>query len=183
MLINLSLSCVYFVVFGCDLFEEQILIGVLELMNEGYVLVKIMVMWLIEFVCREDFVLNWCMLIFCNFYGFFDSFDFVCLYLLFVIIYKLYYVKWICVVQVQIWGDGEVWCEFMYVFDLVDVILCVLVDLGVFVLMNIGVGQDYVINDYYCIVVGVIGWQGDFSYDLIKFVGMCQKLLFVVCQM
>jgi GDP-L-fucose synthase len=42
--------------------------------------------------------------------------------------------------------------------------------------MNIGVGQDHSINDYYHSVARVIGWQGRFVHDLTKPVGMARKL-------
>ena len=42
--------------------------------------------------------------------------------------------------------------------------------------MNAGLGHDHAINDYYATVAEVIGWQGRFTHDLSKPVGMKQKL-------
>ena len=42
--------------------------------------------------------------------------------------------------------------------------------------MNIGLGHDHSINDYYATVADVIGWQGSFTHDLSRPVGMKQKL-------
>jgi GDP-L-fucose synthase len=42
--------------------------------------------------------------------------------------------------------------------------------------MNIGLGHDHSINDYYATVADVIGWQGAFTHDLSRPVGMKQKL-------
>lgn len=43
--------------------------------------------------------------------------------------------------------------------------------------MNIGLGHDHSINDYYNIVSKVIGWDGAFHHDLTRPTGMKQKLL------
>ena len=43
-------------------------------------------------------------------------------------------------------------------------------------LMNIGIGHDFTISEYYKTVSKVIGWDGNFTYDLSKPVGMKQKL-------
>jgi GDP-L-fucose synthase len=42
--------------------------------------------------------------------------------------------------------------------------------------MNIGLGHDHSINDYYATVAEVIGWQGEFTHDLSRPVGMKKKL-------
>ena len=43
--------------------------------------------------------------------------------------------------------------------------------------MNVGLGHDYSINEYYAIAANVIGWKGQFVHDLTKPVGMKQKLV------
>jgi len=42
--------------------------------------------------------------------------------------------------------------------------------------MNLGVGTDYTIKEYYESVAQVIGWQGEFVFDKSKPTGMAQKL-------
>jgi len=44
-------------------------------------------------------------------------------------------------------------------------------------LMNVGLGRDYQVNDYYKAVAEVIGYGGRFIHDLLKPVGMKQKLV------
>ena len=44
--------------------------------------------------------------------------------------------------------------------------------------MNCGLGVDYSVDFYYRVVAEVIGWDGQFVYDLSKPVGMKQKALF-----
>jgi GDP-L-fucose synthase len=43
-------------------------------------------------------------------------------------------------------------------------------------LMNIGVGIDYSVNDYYKIAAEVVGYHGAFTHDLGKPAGMMRKL-------
>jgi GDP-L-fucose synthase len=43
-------------------------------------------------------------------------------------------------------------------------------------LMNVGVGRDCSIKEYYEVCKRVIGYQGDFTFDLSKPAGMKQKL-------
>jgi GDP-L-fucose synthase len=42
--------------------------------------------------------------------------------------------------------------------------------------MNVGLGYDYTINEYYNVAAQVIGWQGEFVHDLTKPTGMRRKL-------
>ena len=43
-------------------------------------------------------------------------------------------------------------------------------------LMNCGLGYDYSIKQYYEAVANVIGWHGQFKYNISKPTGMMQKL-------
>ena len=43
--------------------------------------------------------------------------------------------------------------------------------------LNVGLGQDYTINEYYQAIAGVVGYTGEFKHDLSKPVGMKQKLI------
>ena len=43
--------------------------------------------------------------------------------------------------------------------------------------INVGLGKDYTINEYYQAVAEVVGYTGSFEHDLSKPVGMRQKLI------
>ena len=43
--------------------------------------------------------------------------------------------------------------------------------------INVGLGHDYTINEYYNIIAKVVGYKGKFVHDLSKPVGMKQKLI------
>ena len=44
-------------------------------------------------------------------------------------------------------------------------------------ILNVGLGEDYSINEYYEIIANTIGFDGKFTFDLTKPVGMKRKLL------
>ena len=80
--------------------------------------------------------------------------------------------------EVEVWGDGTARREFMYAGDLADAVLRGLADFEQLPdLMNIGLGHDFSINEYYAAAAEVIGWQGKFVHDITKPVGMKQKLV------
>ncbi|WP_199258432.1 GDP-L-fucose synthase family protein [Paracoccus binzhouensis] len=183
VLINLSSSCVYPRDLGRDLSEEQILTGALEPTNEGYALAKILAMRLVDYACREDRGLQWRTLIPCNLYGPHDTFDPRQSHLLPAIIHKIHRARVEGHATVEIWGDGTARREFMYAGDLAEAILRALADPSALPpVMNVGPGDDHAIDDYYRIVAEVIGWQGRFTHDLGKPVGMRRKLLSVARQ-
>ena len=43
--------------------------------------------------------------------------------------------------------------------------------------LNIGLGHDYSVKDYYTTIASVLGYDGSFDYDLSKPVGMNRKLV------
>ena len=80
--------------------------------------------------------------------------------------------------SVEIWGDGTARREFMYAGDLADAVVRSVdrFDPLPFT-MNVGLGHDYTINEYYQAVAQVLGYHGDFVYDTSKPVGMARKLV------
>ena len=46
-------------------------------------------------------------------------------------------------------------------------------------IMNVGVGKDHSVLDYYKIVAKNFGWNGSFDFDISKPVGQKQKLVSV----
>ena len=157
--------------------EEYILEGKLEPTNEGYAIAKIVALRLCQYIRKEDPSYNYKTLIPCNLYGRFDKFDPKKSHLLPAIIHKVHHAKITGKQSVEIWGDGSARREFMYVEDLADAIYFAMESiLDIPDLMNIGVGTDYTIKEYYESVAKAIGWQGEFVFDHSKPTGMAQKL-------
>ena len=176
-LINLASTCIYPREAQNPLKEECILGGKLEPTNEGYAIAKIVALRLCQYIRKEDPGYNYKTLIPCNLYGRFDKFDPKKSHLLPAIIHKIHHAKITDKQSVEIWGDGSARREFMYVEDLADAIYFAMESiLDIPDLMNIGVGTDYTVKEYYESVSKVIGWQGEFVFDHSKPTGMAQKL-------
>ena len=80
--------------------------------------------------------------------------------------------------SIDIWGDGLARREFMYTADLADFIYYSINNYEKMPQnINVGIGLDYSINEYYKIIADVIGFKGKFKNDLSKPVGMKKKLI------
>ncbi|GAB3649071.1 GDP-L-fucose synthase family protein [Ramlibacter alkalitolerans] len=177
-LLNLGSSCMYPREAHNPLTESAVLQGELEPTNEGYALAKIAVARLCQYVGRERPELSYKTLIPCNLYGPHDKFDPKHSHLVPAIIHKVHTAKVQGRAEVEIWGDGSARREFMFAPDLADAIWRAV---GAFdplpQMMNVGVGRDHSVNDYYRIAAEVIGWDGRFVHDTSKPAGMKQKLV------
>ncbi|MGV0954053.1 MAG: GDP-L-fucose synthase family protein [Fluviibacter sp.] len=177
-LINLGSSCMYPRDAQNPLHEDMVLKGELEPTNEGYALAKVTVARLCEYISREDPEFQYKTLIPCNIYGRFDKFDPKNSHMVPAIIHKLHCAKRDGVDEVEIWGDGWARREFMYAGDLANVIWDAAERYkSLPSMMNVGLGEDLSVNEYYQAAALVIGYTGRFVHNLTKPVGMKQKLV------
>ncbi len=181
--INLGSACMYPRGHTEPLSEKMILSGELEPTNEGYALAKIVAAKMCTFIRRENPKFYYKTLIPCNLFGRYDKFDPENSHLLPAIIHKIFKAKERNISTVEIWGDGTARREFMYTGDLADAVLKAALDVEKIPdLLNIGLGRDYSITDYYSIVRKIIGWQGEFRYNSNMPAGMRRKLLSIKLQ-
>ena len=177
-LINLASSCVYPRNAPNPLKEEYILTGELEPTNEGYALAKVVVSRLCQYISNQDPEFQYKTLLPCNLYGRWDKFDPACSHLIPAILHKLHQAVVVGQEEVEIWGDGTARREFMCSADLADCLVEAIKRFGSLpLLMNVGLGHDHSINEYYKIASEVIGYRGRFVHDLSKPVGMKQKVV------
>lgn len=177
-LINLGSSCMYPRGHHHPLLEKMVLTGELEPTNEGYALAKIATARLCQYVMRESPGMLYKTLIPCNLYGRHDAFDPVRSHLIPAIIYKTHAALCSGADSIEIWGTGEARREFMYAGDLADAVVQAIIRFDTLPdVMNIGLGHDYSINEYYRAVAQVMGFKGGFIHDLDKPVGMARKLV------
>ena len=176
--INLGSSCMYPRNAPNPLKEEMVLQGELEPTNEGYALAKVSIQRICEYINMMNSEFDYKTLVPCNLYGRWDKFDPSRSHMIPAVIHKLHMAKMNNVVTVEIWGSGEVRREFMYAGELAKSIFHVLDNYEKCPsVLNIGLGQDFTINEYYEIAAEVIGFQGSFIHDLSKPEGMKQKLV------
>lgn len=179
-LLNLGSSCMYPRNHNEPLKEELVLKGELEPTNEGYALAKVVTARLCEYIMREDVSYQYKTLIPCNLYGRHDKFDPAHSHLIPAIIHKVHQAKQNGQESVEIWGDGTARREFMYSGDLADALIRAIKEFEALPsTMNIGLGHDYTINEYYQAAADVMGYTGTFVHDLSKPVGMVRKLVSV----
>lgn len=177
-LINLGSSCMYPRSAPNPLKEELILKGELEPTNEGYALAKISIQRLCSYIMRENPELAFKTLIPCNLYGKYDKFDPKHSHMIAAVIRKIHEAKVEGKSSVEIWGSGTARREFMYAGDLADFMA---LSIGRFNampdLLNVGLGYDYSIDEYYEAVARVVGYEGKFFHDTTKPEGMDRKLV------
>ncbi|KQN75249.1 GDP-fucose synthetase [Devosia sp. Leaf64] len=177
-LLNLGSSCMYPRNAQNPLREEMILTGELEPTNEGYALAKILVARLCEYIEREDPRFQYKTLVPCNLYGPHDKFDPAHSHLVPAIIHKVSQAKRTGLTEVEVWGTGNARREFMYAGDLADCVWSAVERFEALPgLMNVGLGSDLSILDYYHAVARIVGYSGTFVHDLTKPEGMAQKLV------
>ena len=177
-LLNLASSCMYPRDMEIGLTEDMILKGELEPTNEGYALAKVVATRLCEYMNREDEKWQYKSAISCNLYGKYDKFDPKHSHMVPAVIRKIYEAKENNINEVEIWGDGLSRREFMYAGDLADFVYYALDHFDKMPQnLNVGLGRDYTINEYYQVIAKVIGYEGTFTHDLSKPMGMKKKMI------
>ena len=176
--LNLGSSCMYPRNAENPLKEECLLTGELEPTNEGYALAKIVAQRLIHYLSNEDDSVCYKTIIPCNLYGAFDKFDEHNAHMIPAVITRIHRAVKNKTQKISIWGDGKARREFMYAGDLAEIIWNIVPRIeSIPQMMNIGMGVDYSILDYYKVIAKTVGFHGDFVFDLSKPIGMKQKLV------
>ncbi len=175
---NLSSSCMYPRDAKNPLSEELILKGELEPTNEGYAIAKVASTRLCEYINREDRYYQYKTVIPCNLYGKYDKFDPNNSHMIPAVIRKVYESKSKNKKSINIWGDGLARREFMYAADFADFVYYAIDHFDKMPQnINVGLGHDYTINEYYKKISDTVGYKGDFIHDLSRPTGMQQKLI------
>jgi len=176
-LIYFGSSCMYPRDFRQPLVEDDILAGPLEPTNESYAIAKIAAARVVTTTALQD-ELAWRVLIPSNLYGPGDNFDPSSSHIVASIITKVLEAKEKGLKEIEIWGDGGARREFTYVDDIAEFVITNLSRISDWDLtMNIGIGVDHSVREYYEKVCKVLGYEGKFTYDVSKPAGMRQKLM------
>lgn len=177
-MINFSSSCSYPCGLDRPLSEKDIFAGKLEPTNEGYAIAKAAITRMCAFASKQFSGCSFKTLVPCNLYGRYDKFGEENSHMIPAVIRKLHAAKISGAESVTIWGDGLARREFLYAGDLAEMTVeCVKRFDELPNTMNIGLGQDYTIDEYYETAARVVGYSGRFVHDITRPVGMRRKLL------
>ena len=175
---NLSSSCMYPRDAQNPLSEDLILKGELEPTNEGYAIAKVASTRLCEYINREDNSFLYKTVIPCNLYGKYDKFDPEHSHMIPAVIRKINNAKNSNLESIDIWGDGLARREFMYAGNFANFVYYAIDHFDKMPQnINVGLGHDYTINEYYQKIANIVGYQGGFTHDLSRPTGMRQKLI------
>jgi nucleoside-diphosphate-sugar epimerase len=175
---NLGSSCMYPRDAENPLSEDLILKGELEPTNEGYAIAKVASTRLCEYINREDETYLYKTVIPCNLYGKHDKFDPEHSHMIPAVIRKISDAKKQNKKTIDIWGDGLARREFMYAADFADFVYYAIDHFESMPQnINVGLGHDYTINEYYQKIANAVDYQGVFAHDLSQPTGMQQKLI------
>jgi GDP-L-fucose synthase len=177
-LINLGSSCMYPRECKNPITEDFVLKGELEPTNEGYALAKIVTQRICDYIQKEKPEFQYKTIIPCNLFGRHDKFGEHNSHMIPAVIKKIHQAKVNKVNTVEIWGDGTARREFMYTEEVASFLSFAIENFDKTpTLINLGLGHDYSINEYYATIAKVIGYSGKFVHDITKPVGMKQKLV------
>jgi GDP-L-fucose synthase len=157
--------------------EKDILSGKLEPTNEGYALAKLSAAHAVVSAGSQSKG-DWKVIIPSNLYGPGDSLDLSKSHLIASIIMKMLDAKLNQIDEVEIWGDGKARREFTFIDDVAHFVATNWNLIGTWPdLMNIGIGRDHSVQEYYEMVAKEVGYKGSFKFNTDKPTGMKRKLM------
>ena len=175
-LLFLGSSCIYPKFANQPIKEEYFLTGELEPTNEAYAIAKITGIELCKFY-RRQYGCDFISAMPTNLYGINDNFDLETSHVLPALIRKFHEAKINNQEEVVMWGTGKPLREFMYVDDLADALVHLMLNYSDEIHVNMGTGKDLSIGELAQIVKEVVGYEGKIVNDLSKPDGTPRKLL------
>jgi GDP-L-fucose synthase len=172
----LGSSCVYPKFASQPMSESALLTGELEPTNEAYAIAKIAGLKLVE-AYRRQFGYSWISAMPTNLYGPRDNFDLQSAHVLPALIHRFHDAKINGDEKVKIWGDGAPLREFLHVQDLARASLMLLDKYDDATAINVGSGREISIRDLSAMISKVVGYSGDFAFNLERLNGTPRKFL------
>lgn len=182
-LLFLGSSCIYPKDAPQPLKEEYLLTNILEPTNEPYAIAKITGIKLCENYYRQ-YGDNFFSVMPTNLYGPHDNFNLETSHVLPALIRKFHEAKSEKLPTVTVWGTGKVYREFLYVQDMANACVELLISINAEDLykqgishINIGTGEDLTISALAILIADIIQYTGEIIYDKSKPDGVSKKLL------
>ncbi|MBR4984676.1 MAG: GDP-L-fucose synthase [Proteobacteria bacterium] len=172
----LGSSCIYPRECPQPIREEYLLTSALEPTNEPYAIAKIAGLKMCEAINRQ-YGRQYLAVMPTNLYGPGDNYDLVTSHVVPAVIRRLHEAKAAGVPKVTFWGTGRVRREFLYVDDMADACIHLMLNTDHCELTNIGTGEDMTIRELIELVAKVVGYEGEIEFDHVNPDGTPQKLL------
>jgi len=175
-LLFLGSSCIYPKLAPQPIKEEYLLSGYLEPTNEAYAIAKITGIELCKFY-RRQYGANFISAMPTNLYGINDNFNLETSHVMPALIRKFHEAKLQNKAEVVMWGSGTPLREFLYVDDLADALVHLMLHYNEESHVNVGTGEDISIKDLALMIKEIVGYPGEIIHDLSKPDGTPRKLL------
>ena len=175
-LLFLGSSCIYPKLAPQPLKEDALLTGLLEPTNEPYAIAKIAGIKMCD-AYRDQYGCDFISAMPTNLYGPNDNYDLKNSHVLPALIRKFHEAKLERKDSVEIWGTGSPKREFMHVDDLADACYYLMQNYSETGFVNVGVGKDLSIKELAIMIKGIVGFEGDLTFDTSKPDGTPRKLM------
>ncbi|MBS1759967.1 MAG: GDP-L-fucose synthase [Bacteroidetes bacterium] len=175
-LLFLGSSCIYPKLAPQPLKEEYLLKGLLEPTNEPYAIAKIAGIKLCE-AYWDQYGCNFISAMPTNLYGQGDNYHPQNSHVIPGLLRKFHEAKNENKLSVQIWGTGTPLREFMYVDDLADACLHLMLHYNERLFVNVGTGEEVSIKDLALLIGNVVNFKGAIEFDTTKPDGTPRKLM------
>lgn len=175
-LLFLGSSCIYPKLAPQPMKEESLLSGFLEPTNEPYAIAKIAGIKLCE-AYRDQYGCNFIAAMPTNLYGKGDNYHLRNSHVIPALIRKFHEAKISGKNQVEIWGTGAPYREFMFADDLANACVFLMENYDGKLFVNIGSGEEVTIGELAGLVQQVTGFEGAIKFDHSKPDGTPRKLM------
>ena len=175
-LIFLGSSCIYPKMSPQPIKEEYLLTGLLEPTNDAYAIAKIAGIKMCQSF-NQQYGTNFISVMPTNLYGPNDNYDLNNSHVLPAMIRKFHEAKLEGRDKVEIWGTGTPMREFLYVDDLADACVHLMLNYNDSEVVNIGTGVDITIKDLALTIKEVVDFRGDIYFNTDMPDGTPRKLL------
>lgn len=175
-LLFLGSSCIYPKYADQPIKEEYLLTGSLEPTNEAYAIAKIAGVEMCKFY-RKQYNRNFISAMPTNLYGINDNFDLTNSHVLPALLRKFIEAKQNGASNVTVWGTGSPKREFLFVDDLAEACLFLMLNYDGESTINVGTGVDVSIKELAEIIKDITQFEGELVFDTSKPDGTPRKLL------
>ena len=173
-LLFLGSSCIYPKLATQPITEDQLMTGPLEPTNDAYAIAKIAGIMMCQ-AYRQQHGFNAISLMPTNLYGPNDNFNLETSHVLPAMIRKIS--DAIDGETITLWGDGSAMREFLHVDDLAEACYVCMQKYDEAGHINVGTGEDVTIKELFRIIVSVVGFMGNVTWDKTKPNGTLRKVL------